>query len=205
MTLNPFFRKLGLTAHITFSVGWFGSVLAFLVLAVAGVISLDYQLIRSSYLSMDLIAWYIIIPFCFGSLLTGIIQSLGTPWGVFKHYWVAVKLVMTVISTIILIAHMQPISNLAEVASKEVLSYSELRGLRTRLIFDAGAALLVLLVAITLSVYKPWGKTPFGMRNYNNDVVKVKKPWGLYILLGFTFLIILGFLVSHLFDGSSHH
>ncbi|MEJ6982388.1 hypothetical protein WG906_18125 [Pedobacter sp. P351] len=157
---------------------------------------------------MDLIAWVIIIPFCIGSLLTGIIQSVGTQWGLFKHYWVVVKLVMTVISTIILLAHMQPISYLAEVASKEALSYSELRGLRKQLIFDAGAALLVLLVTITISVYKPWGKTPYGLRSKNIKGIdgQSKRSWGLYVLLGLITILILLFIATHLAgDGFGHH
>jgi hypothetical protein len=199
---------LGLTAHITFSVGWFGAVAGFLALAIVGVNTLDSQLVRSSYLSMDLIAWFVIIPLCLGSSLTGVIQSLGTPWGLFKHYWVAVKLIMTIIGTVILLAHMQPISYLADVASKQVLSYSDLRGLRMRLIFDAGAALLVLLGTITLSVYKPWGKTKYGLRNKSTKSLEVRtsKPWGLYILLGLISIVILLFIATHLMSGGlSHH
>ena len=207
MTSSPFYRKLGLTAHITFSIGWFGAVAGFLALALVSVNALDSQLVRSSYLSMDLIAWFVIIPFCLGSLLTGVIQSLGTPWGLFKHYWVAVKLIMTIIGTIILLAHMQPISYLADVASKQVLTYSDLRGLRMRLIFDAGAALLVLLGTITISVYKPWGKTKYGLSNQNTKDVKagINKPWGLYILLALISVIILLFIATHLIGGPNRH
>jgi hypothetical protein len=55
MTLSPFFRKFGLTVHITFSVGWFGAVVGFLALAIAGLTSQNSQIVVSSYLSMELI------------------------------------------------------------------------------------------------------------------------------------------------------
>jgi len=53
---------------------------------------------------------------------------------------------------------------MAEVAAETTLSRSDLRALRIQLVGDAGATLLVLLVATTLSVYKPRGLTPYGRR-----------------------------------------
>ena len=208
MTMTPFFRKLGLTAHITFSVGWLGAVAAFLTLAIAGLTSQDTQMIRSAYISMELIAWFVIVPSNLGALLTGLVQALDTKWGLFRHYWVLVKFLLTIVATIILLLHMQPISYMADMASETTLSNSELSGLRIQLVADAGAALLVLLVATTLSVYKPWGRTRYGMRKQNEQHNKVfvsesktRKPWVLYVLLGFICLIILLFIVLHLIGG----
>ena len=162
ITMTPFLRKLNLTAHVSFSVGWFGAVVAFLALAITGLISESSLMVRSSYLGMELIGWLVIVPACLLSLQTGLIQSLGTQWGLFRHYWILVKFIFTVISTIILFLHMQPISYLADLASRAEISGSELRGLRIQLIADAGAAFLVLLITTTISVYKPWGRTPYG-------------------------------------------
>lgn len=203
--LTPFFRKFGLTAHVTFSVGWFGAVAGFLALAIAGLTSQNPQIVVSSYLSMDLITWFVILPACFGTLLTGLIQSLATQWGLFRYYWILVKFLLTIVATIILLAHMQPISYMADMVAGTTLSDSDLRGLRIQLIADAGAALLVLLVATTLSVYKPWGLTTYGQRRVNEQQKKVpsrktaiKKSWLLYIPLGLIVLVILMFIILHL-------
>jgi hypothetical protein len=59
---------------------------------------------------------------------------------------------------------MQPIGHLAGVVAETTLARGELAGLRIQLMADAGAALLALLVATTLSVYKPRGRTPYGRR-----------------------------------------
>ena len=99
-------RKLALTAHIIFSVGWFGAVAAFLALAVAGLTSRDTQLVRTAYAAMELTARWVIVPLAVASLLSGIIQSLGTPWGLVRHYWVLAKLLLTTFATIILLAKM---------------------------------------------------------------------------------------------------
>lgn len=70
--MKPSLRKFVLTAHITFSVGWFGAVAGFLSLAVAGLTSMNAQMVRSAYLAMELIGWFVIVPCSLASLLTGL-------------------------------------------------------------------------------------------------------------------------------------
>jgi hypothetical protein len=159
-------RKFALTAHVTVSVGWLGAVAGFLALAIAGLSSADAQLVRAAYLTMELTGWFVIVPLSLASLLTGILQGLGTRWGLFQHYWVLFKLVINLLATIILLVHMQPISYLAGVAAETTLASADLRGLRLQIVFDAGAALLVLIVATTLAVYKPRGMTRYGQRQH---------------------------------------
>ena len=96
--MTPRLRKFALTAHVVSSVGWLGAVAAFLALAVAGLTSRDAQVVRAAYLAMDLIARLVIVPAALASLLTGFVQSLGTPWGLFRHYWVLAKLLITVLA-----------------------------------------------------------------------------------------------------------
>lgn len=164
MIMGPSLRKFALTAHVTSSVGWLGAVAAFLALAVAGLTSQDLQLVRAAYLAMDLVGWFIIVPLSFASLLTGLVQALGTTWGLFRHWWVVIKLVLTILATIVLLVHMQPIGHLADVVAAATFAGGELRGLRVQLVADAGAAVIVLLIATTLSVYKPRGVTAYGWR-----------------------------------------
>jgi len=164
MTMAPYLRKLMLTAHVTSSVGWLGAVTSFLALAVAGLTSQDAQSVRAAYLAMELTAWFVIVPLSFASPLTGIVQSVSTTWGLFRHYWVLIKFLMTIPCTLVLLLHMQPISRLGLLAAETTLSGGDLSRLRIQLVADAGVALLVLLVATTLSVYKPQGLTRYGAR-----------------------------------------
>ena len=201
-TMSSRVSKLMLTTHITFSVGWIGTVAAFLALSIVGLLGND-QVVRACYISMEVVAWFIIVPFCFASLLTGLIQALGTHSGLFKHWWILVKLILTVISTFILMLHMQPISYLAEVATHKVFAYYELRNLRIRIIADAGAAILVLVAITTVSVYKPWGKILFGV-SLPGLKATTKKPMGKYLLIGFAIAVII-FAMLHLIKGGIHH
>jgi hypothetical protein len=113
---------------------------------------------------MEVTGWFVIVPLSLASLLTGLVQSLGTVWGLFRHYWVLVKLLMTALATILLLVHMQVVGRVAGVAAQTTVSSADLGGLRIQLVADAGAALVVLLVAVTLSVYKPPGRTRYGQR-----------------------------------------
>jgi hypothetical protein len=164
MTMTPRLRKLALTAHVTSSVGWLGAVVAYLALAIAGLTSLNAPMVRAAYLAMELIGWYVIVPCSLAALLTGLVQSLGTEWGLFRHYWILVKFVLTLVGTIILLRHMRVVSQMAGIAAEATLSSADFRTLRIPLIVHAGGGLLVLLTATTLSIYKPWGRTRYGQR-----------------------------------------
>ena len=162
--MGPRLRKLALTAHVASSVGWLGAVAGFLALAVAGLTDPDAQTARATYPAMELIARFVIVPLAFASLATGIVQSLGTPWGLFRHYWVLAKLLVTVLATTVLLLQMGPIGHAADAAAQTALSGAELREARTSLVAHAGGGLLVLLVPVALSVYKPRGVTRYGLR-----------------------------------------
>lgn len=169
MTMAPRLRKLALTAHVTSSVGWLGAVAGFLALAVAGLTSQDAQMVRAAYLAMESITRFVIVPLALASLLTGLVQSLGTTWGLFRHYWVLVKLVVTVLATIVLLLQTAPISYLAGVAAETTLASGDLREARISLVAHAGGGLLVLLVPQALSVYKPRGMTRYGQRKQHEQ------------------------------------
>ncbi len=144
MNLTPSLRKVALTLHVTSSVGWLGAVAAFLALALAGLMGRNSQTVRSTDIAMALIAWWVIVPLCFASVISGLILSLATPWGLFRHYWVLVKLLITIAATLVLLVHMQPIDVLADAASQATLklSDSDFHGLRNLLVTAASAALL---------------------------------------------------------------
>jgi hypothetical protein len=167
VTLGPGLRKFALTAHVTVSVGWLGAVAAFLGLAIAGLASQDAQTVRGAYLVMELTGWFILVPLSVASLLTGLVQSLGTTWGLFRHYWVMFKLLINVFATIVLLMYMQTLEYFAGVAAD---TRGDLSGLRsTSPVLHAGLALLLLLIATTLAVYKPRGVTPYGQRKQRQE------------------------------------
>jgi hypothetical protein len=160
--MPPGLRKLALAAHVTSSVGWLGAVVVFLALAVVGLTSQDAATVRGAYLVMEPAGWFVLVPLAFASLVTGLVQSLGTAWGLFRHYWVLFKLVINVFATIVLLLYMETFSFMAAMAADPSADLAVVRS--TSPLLHAAAALLLLLVAATLAVYKPRGMTPYGQR-----------------------------------------
>jgi hypothetical protein len=164
MSMMPRLRKFVLAAHVTSSVGSLGAVAVFLALAVIGLTSQDSQSVRAAYIANGFIAWYVIFPLLVAALLIGVVQSLGTSWGLFRHYWVLAKLLLTVLTITVLLLQMEGIGYIAAVAAETSLSSADLLGLRRSLRLHAAGGLVVLLVTTTLSVYKPRGMTRYGWR-----------------------------------------
>jgi hypothetical protein len=88
MTMSVTTRKFMLTTHVLSSIGWFGALLVFFAHSVASLASGDPILMRSVCVAMALIAWFVILPLSLASFATGVIQALGTAWGLIRHYWV---------------------------------------------------------------------------------------------------------------------
>ena len=162
MTMTPRPRKFALTAHVTASVGWLGAVAGFLALSVVGLTSDDAETVRGAYLVMEPAAWFVLVPLAFASLLTGLVQALGTTWGLVRHYWVLFKLLINVFATAVLLMYMETFSLMADAAADPSTDLGTVRNASPAL--HAVAAALLLLAATTLAVYKPRGMTRYGRR-----------------------------------------
>jgi hypothetical protein len=161
--MGPGLRKLVLAVHLTVSVGWIGAVAAYLASDVVAAIGAEEQALRTAYLSMDRIARYVIVPLALASLVTGIVIALGTKWGLFRHYWVLISLLMTLFATAILLVETGTIGQLADVAADPTTSEEDLQALGSTLVHSIGGT-IVLLVVLVLNVYKPRGMTRCGQR-----------------------------------------
>ena len=162
--MSPAVRKAALTAHVTASVGWLGSVLAFLALAVTGIAVRDDQQVRAAYLAMEVLGWAVLVPLAAATLITGLVQSLGSPWGLIRHYWVLIKLMLTVAATVVLLLYTGTLTALADAAAVPGALGAASRLPSASPVVHSAAALLVLFAAAVLSVYKPRGLTPYGWR-----------------------------------------
>ncbi|MBG0831711.1 hypothetical protein HS041_28700 [Planomonospora sp. ID67723] len=165
--MAPAVRKLALTVHVTSSAGWLGAVVCFLALAVTGLSGQDAPRGRGLYPAMEVITWAAIVPLAFATLLSGVVSSLGTPWGLFRHYWVLAKLALTVFAIGVLVMQLGVIGAVADAAAMTGPSGADLRELRISLVLHSGGGLLVLLSAMVLAVYKPRGTTRYGRRAHS--------------------------------------
>jgi hypothetical protein len=162
--MRPAFRRLTFTTHVATSVGWFGAVLVFLALAAIGLTSDDEVVVRGSYLMMAPAAWYVLVPLAHASLISGIVLSLGTAWGLVRHYWVVAKLGLTLLATVILMIYMGMFRQMAGVAADPIVDVTAVRNASP--LVHSALALMVLLVTTVLGVYKPFEMTAYGRRKH---------------------------------------
>lgn len=153
-------RKIALAVHLTVSIGWVGALFAYLALGIASVTSEQESKIRSAWIAMEVIGWWVIVPLALASLLTGILMALGTKWGLLRYYWVLISFVLTTFATSILLLHMPDGST---VDQARMARGDELQGLGGDL-FHAGVGLAILLAVLGLNVMKPPGLTRYGWR-----------------------------------------
>ena len=168
--MTPRLRKFVLIAHVTTSVGWLGAVLAYLALDITAVANRDLETVRAAYAAMGLIIWYAIAPLALASVLVGLINSLGTRWGLIRHYWVLLKFLLTILATIVLLQEAQVVSALAETA-KSIADPRELPG---TLLHSVGGFLVLLLIAV-LAIFKPRGMTRYGWRKQHQELVSARQ------------------------------
>jgi len=164
MKMSPMVRKSVLTLHVVCSVGWLGAAAAYLAVAIRALASGDSSSMRASYPTLELLGWSVIVPLCGAALLSGVVQSLGTPWGLFRHYWVVAKLALTLAATGVLLGHMPAVRHAADLAMNSATSLADMGMLPTQLVVHAAGGTLVLLAITALSIFKPWGLTPLGQR-----------------------------------------
>jgi hypothetical protein len=160
MALAPALRRFTFTTHVTTSVGWIGAVLVFLALAGIGFTSQDERTVRGAYLVMAPAAWFVLVPLAHASLISGILLSLGTTCGLFRHYWVVLKLGITAFATVILLIYMETFRQMAGVAADPLVDPAVVRNASP--ILHAILALILLVAATVLGVYKPFGMTDYG-------------------------------------------
>ena len=214
--MTPRVRKLTITAHVAFSVGWLGATAAFLVLSIAGLSSHDAEVVRGACLSMNLISKFVIIPMSLAALATGLLQALGTPWGLFRYYWILVKFGLAILATSALFMHqfavMGEAARRVSGAAAEALFSPNLLSLKTELVRAPSVAIVFLLTATTLGVYKPWGLTRYGRRKQQErgkaqPQPENETPFGLKVFLSLIGALVLTFIVLHLTGHGfeSHH
>jgi hypothetical protein len=170
--MPPGVRRLALTLHLTCSVGWIGAVVAYLALAVWAARAPDADALRSAWTAMEVTGWWAIVPLAVAALVTGVVMSLGTPWGLFRHYWVVISLALTVLCTVVLVLHMPTVS--ATAAMLRTMDMAPGVGGRGHSavggdLFHPGVGLVVLLAIAALNVYRPRGLTRYGWRKQQEE------------------------------------
>jgi uncharacterized membrane protein len=153
-------RRAALVVHVIASAGWLGLTLGLLALGITAATTRSPAAVESSVRAMKLFADWLLLPVAFLTLLSGLLLSLGTVWGLARYRWVYTKFWLTLATTTATVFALRPGVNSAVTA---VAAGGPLP--------DAGDVLFGPVVSLSayvfmtvMSVLKPWGPTRRGRR-----------------------------------------
>ncbi len=152
MTLSALWRKLLLSLHVATTVSVLGTDLVLLTLGIASLGGADP---RTIYPAAHLASAYLVAPLAMLSLGTGLLLGLLTQWGVFRYWWVMIKLAITIVLTGIVLFVLVP--RLGTVAASVTASASGPlpEGSRVPLVIAPVIASSLLVLNVVLAVFKP--------------------------------------------------
>jgi hypothetical protein len=141
-----------LTAHVVTAVGLLGVDVAALALEIAGWRGTDPVTI---YPAVSLLVRWLLIPLAVLSWLTGIGLGLLTPWGLVRHWWVALKLVINTAGLVLALFVLLPLvrSNADQALAAEALGGDAASAAR-----NSTGACVALVVSVALATFKPFGR-----------------------------------------------
>ncbi|MEV6419786.1 DUF2269 domain-containing protein [Streptomyces sp. NPDC051662] len=147
-------RRTLLVAHVATSVSWLGLTLGLLTLGVTAYLTNDATTTEAAYRAMKIFADWLIIPIALLALISGVLLSLGTPWGLARHRWVWTKFWLTLITLGATVFALRP-----------TISDAAATGLpNSSLVAAPTVASCAYLFMTAISVLKPWGLTRRGRR-----------------------------------------
>ncbi len=151
-----------LSVHVVASVGWIGGSLCLLALGLTGVFSGEPQVQRAAYIALGILGPYVVVPVTWATLLSGILISLGTKWGLFRYWWTLVSLVATAVMTVAVNFALAPTLAAAGDAAARAEPATPVLDAVGSAAGSAIAAPIVASVALSfvtwVNVAKPWGR-----------------------------------------------
>jgi hypothetical protein len=155
MRFAPRWRKAILTLHIVTAVGWLGTDLVLVTLGTAGLAGVDAAVVNPA---QGLIGLVLFTPLSLLVWLVGVVNAVGTPWGLVRHWWVATKLAIVTLMLALVAFALRP-NLLAALHDGAALDPRT----RLNLLIAPIVSSTLLLVSTVLSTYKPWGRTRAGL------------------------------------------
>jgi hypothetical protein len=152
-------RQAVLVLHIVSAVGWIGVDLALIPLVLTGLTTDDGATAAAAYEAVAILVPWTVPALSLLIVTTGVLLGLGTKWGLVRYWWVAVKLVISLILTMLVFTSLLP-----AVTSIDVAASTSGDGVRAALddpavfLYPPVVSSLMLLTAVVLSVTKPWGR-----------------------------------------------
>src|SRR3954451_14995855 len=164
--LSRAWRRTALAVHVLCGAGWMGLDLALLVLVWTGARSDSGPTVAAAYTAVRLVVPIVVPVLATGMLVTGLLLGWGTRWGLLQWTWVFVKLLIGLVLTALVFFLLLPLAlGLPSDLGGSAAGVRDAVGdARRALLFPPAVSFTALAVSLVLSIWKPWGRTPWARR-----------------------------------------
>jgi hypothetical protein len=146
-------RKSVLVLHIASAGAWLGIDVVMAVLISTALLSDDDRT-----KALELVAVWPLLTTGMVCLLTGVVLGLASRYGLVRYWWVAVKLVLNLLLSGLVLVALAPEVSQAAARARLFESGQQVALTVGDLIFPPIVSPTALLVAMVLAVFKPWGR-----------------------------------------------
>lgn len=162
-------RRWLLSAHLLCTVAWLGAGLCSLIFNLSALFTPDSHLLAAAYVFADILDKAILRGGAVGALITGVLLSVLTQWGLFRFYWVIVKEIaslLCLITGVIISGWNDEAISLTVRWGLQALHQPLYLTDRTWMFLGIFFQIVSLSGIIIISVFKPWGqrKRPYRSR-----------------------------------------
>ncbi|MFI2618916.1 DUF2269 domain-containing protein [Streptomyces sp. NPDC018584] len=160
MKLSRPARRATLVVHVIGAACWLGLTLGLVALALTAITTDASAAVEASVRSMKVFADWLVLPLALVTLVSGLVLSLGTQWGLARHRWVYTKFWLTLATTLASALALRPgvDESAATVSAGNPVTDT------ADLIAGPLISLSAYLFMTVLSVLKPWGLTRRGQK-----------------------------------------
>ncbi len=146
-------RKWLIVAHVLCVVAWLGAAVCSLVIGIAASSMGD---MHASYIALDLLDKAVIRTFATGTLITGVLLSVFTHWGLFRFYWIIVKEVLAL--SVMLLGFFIVSQWIEEAVTQTSILHETIATNHVALLILIALHIIALTAAQIISIWKPWGR-----------------------------------------------
>jgi hypothetical protein len=150
-------RRAVLVVHIVAAGAWIGLDVVMGVFVLTAMTTEDRVVRATALQGLELFAVVPLLAVGLLCLLSGVLLGLGTKYGLVRFWWVAVKLVLNVVLTSLVLLALRPGVGEAAAAGRRLLDGVSV-AVADQLVFPPVVSTTALVVAVVLSVFKPWGR-----------------------------------------------
>ncbi len=165
-------RKLMLLVHIAAAGAWLGIDLVLGILVVTTIGS-DAIGAGAAAASIAAFATWPLVTVGLVTLASGVVLGIGSKYGLVRYWWVLVKLVINVVLVVLVITVLSPAVEQLGAAGRAALADGSTPEVAANLLFPPIVSSTAVVVAMTLAVFKPWGRL---RRHPTTQAVVIRHP-----------------------------